>query len=49
MQGVQNDGERQQATTTKTVLTGGNIDDKPSLGEVCATLMQWAREAMNAD
>jgi hypothetical protein len=49
IQGVQNDGEGQQATTTKTMSTGGDIDDKPGLGEVGTTLMQWAREAKNAD
>jgi hypothetical protein len=50
MQGAQNDGEGQQATTTKTTLTGGGIDiyDKPGLGEVCKALMRWAREATNA-
>jgi hypothetical protein len=49
MQGVQNDGEGQQASMTKTTLTGGDIDDQPRLGEVVATLMRWAREASNAD
>jgi hypothetical protein len=52
IQGVFNDGEGQQATTTKTVLTGGDIDDKTGLGEVGevgVTLMWWAREATNAD
>jgi hypothetical protein len=49
VQGFQNGGEGQQATTTKTTLTGGDIDDKPGLGEVGATLMRWAREATNAD
>jgi hypothetical protein len=49
MQGFQNDREGQQVTTTKTMSTGGDIDDKPGLGEVSATLMRWAREATNAD
>jgi hypothetical protein len=49
MQGVQNDGEGQQATTTKTMLIEGDVDDKPGLGEVGVTLMQWAREATNAN
>jgi hypothetical protein len=49
MQGVQNDGEGQQATTTKTLSTGGDIDDKPSLGEVGATLMWRVRKATNTD
>jgi hypothetical protein len=38
MQGVQNDGEGQQASTTKTTLTGGDIDDRQA----------W-REATNAN
>jgi hypothetical protein len=33
----------------KTMPTGGGIDYKPGLGEVGATLMQWAREATNAE
>jgi hypothetical protein len=49
MQGVQNDGEGQQATTTKTMLIEGDIDDKPGLGEVGMTLMRWTREAANAN
>jgi hypothetical protein len=49
MQGVQNDREGQQATTTKTMSIGGDIDDKPGLGEVGMALMRWAREATNAD
>ena len=40
MQGFQNDREGQQATTTKTMSTGGDIDDKPGLGEVGMALMQ---------
>ncbi len=47
--GGSNDGEGQQATITKTTSTGGGNDDKPGLGEVSTMLMQWAREATNAD